>query len=171
MYTIVRELTVAVYKDCWSFCMFIGTNIQYLSVFAHVWISCLQAHCEYNKKDNNNQKNNKSWILLSLPTEVFSIWHPSSCQSVALKRDKDKRVNTEFTVYYQVLENLQTSSQLQVFRHKPVKRSQDWPILTSGKIWQVEREANIFKVSGDLHILNYIHFNKLKKGQIDLVCI
>lgn len=33
---------------------------------------------------------------------------------------QDNRVNTEFTVYYQDLENLQTSSQLQVFRHKPV---------------------------------------------------
>lgn len=39
---------------------------------------------------------------------------------VARERHKDKHMNTEFTVYYQDLENLQTSSQLQVFRHKPV---------------------------------------------------
>lgn len=38
----------------------------------------------------------------------------------SFKNENDKEVNTEFTVYYQDLENLQTSSQLQVFRHKPV---------------------------------------------------
>lgn len=61
---------------------------------------------------------------------------------------KTKKINTEFTVYYQDLENLQTSSQLQVFRHKPVQRRQDWPVLIfwpfpSGKIWRVKRSNRL----------------------------
>lgn len=176
MYTIVRKLTVAVYIRVVDPTVYLLKQIYNIWVFLHI---CGFHACKHTaniiKKTATTKKKcmlivkfwvSKYWILLSYPTKVYLIWHPSSCQSVALKSDKDKWVNTEFTVYYQVLENLQTSSQLQVFRHKPVKRSQDWPILTSGKIWEVEREANIFKVSGDLHILNYIHFNKLKKDRL-----
>lgn len=60
------------------------------------------------------------WHVAKWNVVILMFGSKLDCLTVDDERQKDKRVNTEFTVYYQDLEKIQTSSQLQVFRHKPV---------------------------------------------------
>ena len=97
---------------------------------------------------------------------IILIGHPSTRQIASLKTDKDKCINTE--VYsllprFRKLTNKFTASGLQARASLETTRLANfssWPF-PSGKRWRMKR--SILKVSGDLHIMNYIHFNKLKK--------
>lgn len=63
---------------------------------------------------------NISFTLLKDYSQHYLDWTPFYYSGCNFKKWQRQMINTEFTVYYQDLENLQTSSQLQVFRHEPV---------------------------------------------------
>lgn len=128
-------------------------------------INCQKAQIQINVFYNKNKTQN--YYLNTENIKNILVQYISSTEASAFKNLRTQQNKSElFKVYYQDLENLQTISQLQVFRHKPIWRVKLWPF-TFGHFFEEKhdewREGTSYKVSEKLHIPNYI--------QTDQACI